>query len=173
MEKTLSQRRVQELKYPSSAYANQERIKSQVVEMMGKKSQGSGDVSLEQKFNFLHQGAERVAFLRTHETLLEQMLSKPELRHAEAFIRAICVSPLVCKQGQFRFKGEASELYQLATELNQVFSHLVINNELNHHQHLAIELDGALTALHDDMADEIAKKAILDILAVMVAKILK
>lgn len=171
-EKILKRRRVTELQYPSSAYADQSHIKSQVSSMVGG-LRGKESNDLTQAFAALNQGPEKVEFLRRNTGLLGDLLKRDELQQAAQFITAVCDSKLTNDQGRFSYQGNTEDFCALAQQLNQLFAQLTQVKGYGRHQHLSIELSGALSALAEELEDQTAKKAVLDILAVMVLRIIK
>ncbi|RJG42773.1 hypothetical protein [Motilimonas pumila] len=171
-EKLLKRRRVTELQFPSSAYADQSHIKSQVSSMVGR-LQSNESKDLAQTFAALNQGPEKVEFLRRNTGLLGELLQRNELQQAAKFITAVCDSKLTSEQGRFGYQGNNQDFCTLAQQLNQLFAQLTQVKGFGRHQHLSIELSGALSALAEELEDQTAKKAVLDILAVMVLRIIK
>jgi len=173
MNKKFSRRRVQELKYPSSAYASQDRIKSQINDSLKEHLSKANLKPLKHEFSYLQQGAEQITFLSAHPAELEQFLMQLEMQEVADFIRAICTSSLQYQDACFFFSGDVDLLCDICSELNQLFSKLTKTARYSSHQHLSIEMSGAIEALAEDKTNTTAKKAVFDILVIMISRVMK
>lgn len=170
MSRNSSSTNVKQLVFASSAYDDQESHLSP-AERESIKAQRETEQALLYHFESLPAGLVRIDFLRKNREVLELLKKNPDYSVTCPFIRAVCESSLGMINDRLFVKGDNAQLTMESTKLYVLFAQLTSTAYYLKFQHLSNELADALSVLKQDLSDDIAKQAVLDILEVMVRRV--